>query len=147
MPGARLASGDRVTLRTEEAEDVPFLQRARANPELRHPIGNPVTNQEQMGVPDERPSEDAFVVCLDDESAGPRQPDPDETERIGRVGEGAGGLDAGEREGAREPLLAVDLGEVVCVDGVRGGDGDPASGSAASSVVSSRPRCDPSGAM
>jgi ribosomal-protein-alanine N-acetyltransferase len=86
MPGARIASGDRVTLRTEETEDVPFLQRARANPELRHPIGNPVTNQEQMGVPAERPSSDHLLVCLDDESAGPGQPAEDETERIGRVG-------------------------------------------------------------
>lgn len=32
MPGARVASGERVTLRTAEEEDAPFLQRAYANP-------------------------------------------------------------------------------------------------------------------
>jgi RimJ/RimL family protein N-acetyltransferase len=85
MPGALVARGDRVTLRTEEREDVPFLQRARANPELRHPIGNPVTNQEQMGVPEERPSSDHLLVCLDDDAAGPGKPAEGETERIGRV--------------------------------------------------------------
>nr|WP_256548157.1 hypothetical protein [Natronosalvus rutilus] len=42
MPGARITSGERVTLRTVEREDVPFLQRAFANPEIRYPIGNPL---------------------------------------------------------------------------------------------------------
>ncbi|WP_459191369.1 GNAT family N-acetyltransferase [Halosimplex sp. J119] len=84
MPGPRIASGDRVTLRSVEQEDVPFLQRASANPEIRHPLGSYLRNQEAMDVSEEQGT-DRFLVCLDNEDAGPGQPDEDETRRIGAV--------------------------------------------------------------
>jgi ribosomal-protein-alanine N-acetyltransferase len=86
MPGARIAQGERVTLRTVEAEDAPFHQRAMANPELRVPIGNPLLNREQMEVPSERERGSAqFLVCLDGEDAGPGTPDEDDVRRLGVV--------------------------------------------------------------
>ncbi|MFC7142009.1 GNAT family N-acetyltransferase [Halosimplex aquaticum] len=84
MPGARIASGERVTLRSVEEEDVPFLQRASANPEIRYPLGSYLRNQEAMDVSEERGT-DRFLVCLDGEDAGPGQPDEDEIRRIGAV--------------------------------------------------------------
>lgn len=65
MPGARVTSGERVTLRTIEEEDIPFLQRGLANPELRYPMGNPVRNQAQIELSDER-GNDQFLVCLEE---------------------------------------------------------------------------------
>lgn len=44
MPGARITSGERASLRTIETEDIPFLQRSSADPEIRIPMGNPVRN-------------------------------------------------------------------------------------------------------
>ena len=85
MPGARVASGERVTLRTVEAEDVPFHQRAFANPGIRYPIGNPVRNREQVEVPADDDAGDQFLVCLDGEDAGPGQPDEEDVRRIGVV--------------------------------------------------------------
>ncbi|WP_415382335.1 GNAT family N-acetyltransferase [Halosimplex sp. TS25] len=84
MPGARITSGDRVTLRTVEEEDLPFLQRASANPEIRSPLGSYLRNQEAMEVSEERGT-DRFLVCLDGEDAGPGQPEEDEVRRIGAV--------------------------------------------------------------
>ncbi|ELZ24987.1 protein N-acetyltransferase-like protein [Halosimplex carlsbadense 2-9-1] len=83
MPGARIASGDRVTLRTVEQEDVPFLQRAGANPELRYPLGARLRNREAIDVSEEEAGTDRFLVCLDGEDAGPGRPDPDDVRRIG----------------------------------------------------------------
>ncbi|WP_312907680.1 GNAT family N-acetyltransferase [Natronosalvus caseinilyticus] len=83
MPGARITSGERITLRTVEREDVPFLQRAFANPEIRYPIGNPLGNQEQVEIPTEDDDSDQFLVCLDD--GRPGQPDEDDVERLGVV--------------------------------------------------------------
>lgn len=85
MPGARIASGDRVTLRTLEKEDVPFLQRASANPEIRYPLGSRLRNQEQIEIADEDGGSDRFLVCLDGDDAGPGQPDEDTVQRIGAI--------------------------------------------------------------
>lgn len=84
MPGARITSGERVTLRTIESEDVPFLQRAFTDPDIRYPIGNPLRNQEQIDVSGEDGGSDDFLVCLDDD-AGPGQPDDGDVRRIGAV--------------------------------------------------------------
>jgi RimJ/RimL family protein N-acetyltransferase len=84
MPGARIASGERVTLRTVESEDVPFLQRASADPEIRYPLGNPVRNREQIDVSAEEGT-DRFLVCLDEDAADPGRPDEDDVTRIGEV--------------------------------------------------------------
>jgi ribosomal-protein-alanine N-acetyltransferase len=81
MPGPRVASDERVALRIAESEDVPFLQRASADPAIRYPLGNPVRSQEDFDVPGD---DDTFVVCLEDEDADPGQPG-DDLERIGQV--------------------------------------------------------------
>jgi RimJ/RimL family protein N-acetyltransferase len=82
MPGARVASGERVTLRTVEQEDVPFVQRAGANPDVRYPLGNPVMSRDdyQGHAGDDA---DRFLICLDEDDAGPGSPDEDEVRRIG----------------------------------------------------------------
>lgn len=80
MPGARVRSGQRVTLRTVESEDVPFLQRGLTNSEIRYPMGNPIRSQQQIKAGGDEGS-DQFIVCLDE--AGPGQPDEGEIERIG----------------------------------------------------------------
>lgn len=86
MPGALVERGQRVTLRTVEREDVPFLQRAYANPALRYPLGNPThKNQEQVEERFEDDNQRRFLACLDGEEAGPGQPDDDETTPIGLV--------------------------------------------------------------
>lgn len=74
MPGARIMSGERITLRTVESEDIPFLQRASANPEIRYPLGTPVRNQEQFDISDDTGT-DRFLVCLEATDCGPGQPD------------------------------------------------------------------------
>jgi RimJ/RimL family protein N-acetyltransferase len=83
MPGARIERGERVTLRTVEEEDVPFKQRAAANPELRYPLGSRLGNREQV---EDRSADstDHFLVCLDDD-AGPGQPDEGEVRPVGVV--------------------------------------------------------------
>lgn len=85
MPGARVASGERVTLRTVEREDLAFHQRAFANPEIRYPMGNPVRNREEMDVPTGERGTDQFLVCLDGADAGPGRPDDADVRRIGVV--------------------------------------------------------------
>lgn len=82
MPGARIERGERVTLRTVEEEDVPFTQRASANPEIRYPLGSRLGSQEQVEEWGTE-SADRFLVCLDD--AGPGQPDEGAVRRIGVV--------------------------------------------------------------
>lgn len=76
MPGARITSGERVTLRTVESEDIPFLQRGSANPEIRYSLGTPLRNQEEFDVSDETGT-DRFLVCLEAADTGPGQPDAD----------------------------------------------------------------------
>lgn len=83
MPGARMAAGDRISLRTVESEDIPFIQRAYANPELRYPLGWDVTAQSELA--DEDRHDEEFLVCLDDESAGSGDISVEETRRIGSV--------------------------------------------------------------
>jgi hypothetical protein len=96
MPGARVASGERVALWTAEQDDVPFLQRGSTEPDLRYSLGTPVRNQEAIEISDD--GSDRFVVCLDGDDAGPGQPDevaafdgspddhaPDAVRRIGMV--------------------------------------------------------------
>lgn len=94
MPGARVASGERVALRTAEQDDVPFLQRGSTEPDLRYSLGTPVRNQEAIEISDD--GSDRFVVCLDGDDAGPGQPDevaafggsPDDhaPDAVGRIG-------------------------------------------------------------
>lgn len=85
MPGARVASGERVTLRTVEREDLPFCQRADADPEIRPMMGGHVQTLAQVeeGYDEQWGFDDLFLVCLDDEGAGPGHPDEDATRRIG----------------------------------------------------------------
>lgn len=87
MPGARIGSRDRVTLRTVEREDIPFLSRAYANPRIRYPIGWDVKNQAQLEAEfdDQFGHDDQFLVCLDGERAAPGSADVDDVERIGSV--------------------------------------------------------------
>lgn len=84
MPGARVTSGERVTLRTVEKADIPFIQRGCTNPEIRYPLGTPLRNQDQLEEQHENGNDDRFLVCLDDD-AGPGQPDEDEIRRIGVI--------------------------------------------------------------
>jgi ribosomal-protein-alanine N-acetyltransferase len=81
MPGARVASGERVTLRTAEAEDIPFLQRAGANPELRYPLGHTVKNQGQYEISADETGPDILIVCLENEELA------DGTDGITRIGQ------------------------------------------------------------
>ncbi|WP_416838348.1 GNAT family N-acetyltransferase [Haloferax sp. DFSO52] len=85
MPGAIVASGERVALRTSETEDIPFLQRAGANPEIRIPLGGPLLNREQYEISDDRTAPDRFLVCLDGDGASPGRPSEDDVTPIGRV--------------------------------------------------------------
>ena len=80
MPGARITSGERVTLRTVEEGDVPFVQRALANPELRYPIGNSVMNRDGVAKLHEDDGPDRFLVCLESGDE-----DGDKLRRIGQV--------------------------------------------------------------
>ncbi|HET7324767.1 MAG TPA: GNAT family protein [Halococcus sp.] len=106
MPGARIESGERVTLRTIEREDAEFIQRAHTDPRIRYPLGT-VTHKNRNQIEDhieefiEDDSHVHFLVCLDSDSearsasdhasgrspradAGPGHPD-DETTPIGVV--------------------------------------------------------------
>jgi len=94
MPGTRIAAGERVTLRTVEREDVPFLQRAFTEPRIRYPLGNAVRNREEIADRFEDHDGTRFLVCLDGDDPGPdpdavaadRDPDAGETRPIGSVG-------------------------------------------------------------
>ncbi len=83
MPGARITTDGDVTLRSLEAEDLDFLQRSFANPEIRYPLGNPLGSRKKLEQRHEDGETPQFLVCLDD--AGPGTPDEDEVERIGAV--------------------------------------------------------------
>lgn len=83
MPGARVARGERVTLRTVEREDVPFLQRAYANPEIRYPTGSQLFDREQVEEWIDDDETDRLLVCLETDDAAPGQPNGDDVRRIG----------------------------------------------------------------
>lgn len=87
MPGARVATGERVTLRTVETADVPFLQRAYANPELRYPLGWDIKTKAglEAAFEDDGTHDEQFLVCLDGDDAGPGDPSEDDTQPIGCV--------------------------------------------------------------
>lgn len=85
MPGARITDGDRITLRTVEQEDVPFLQRGTANPELRYSLGSRLMNQTQVEEEVLDHSDDQFLVCLDEINAESGQAHENETKPIGVV--------------------------------------------------------------
>jgi ribosomal-protein-alanine N-acetyltransferase len=70
MPGALVERGDRVTLRTVEEEDVPFLQRVFANPELRVPAGSMFADKSRAATADRLEQADNYLVCLDDGEPG-----------------------------------------------------------------------------
>ncbi|EMA36491.1 GNAT family N-acetyltransferase [Halococcus hamelinensis] len=90
MPGARVEAGERVTLRTIERDDSAFVQRGHANPAIRYPlgvVGHENEHQVEEGFEEFIESDDHanFLVCLDDEEAGPGHPAEDETTPIGVV--------------------------------------------------------------
>lgn len=87
MPGARIGRGDRIALRTVEREDLPFLSRANANPDLRYGLGWDTKNQAQLEAEfeDQFGYDEVFLVCLDGDEAGPGPIDEAEAERIGLV--------------------------------------------------------------
>lgn len=100
MPGARIANGDHVTLRTIEEEDIPFLQRHTANRELRVPLVNQIRNQAELEevVADNFGEQTPVLVCLDGEQAGPGVPAKGDVRRIG-----AGSV---AEEGLARPTIA-----------------------------------------
>lgn len=85
MPGAWVASGERVTLRTLEQEDLPDLQRVYTNPDIRYPLGASLKNLKQLEDEFDEGFGDAFVICLDGDEAGPGSPDKDDVRRIGFI--------------------------------------------------------------
>lgn len=87
MAGARIASGAEVTFRTVEREDVPFLQRAFANPELRYPLGWEVKSRSDLEgqVDDHLADGHRFIVCVDGDEAGPGNPAVEAVTRVGYV--------------------------------------------------------------
>ncbi|WP_323676462.1 GNAT family protein [Halorubellus sp. PRR65] len=85
MPGARVCDGERVTLRTLEEEDRAFVQRSRANPDIRYPLGNPLTSRTAMAAGDADDDGHDLLACLDGEDAGPGAVDEDDVERLGTV--------------------------------------------------------------
>jgi len=84
MPGALVSDGERVTLRTAESEDVPFVQRAGANPELRYPLGTPLQNRDDYEDWADGDA-DRLLVCLEDGPRPGRPEDGDDVDRIGVV--------------------------------------------------------------
>ena len=80
MPGARITEGERITLRTLEKEDLPFLQWAYANPEIRYPLGTPLKNLDQLETWTEDEGTDQFLVYLDG-----KDEDDEDTRPIGAV--------------------------------------------------------------
>ncbi|ODR82942.1 protein acetyltransferase [Haladaptatus sp. W1] len=86
MPGARINGDERITLRTVEEEDVPFVQREATNPEIRYPMGKPLRTRAEVEAHLEEEHADRFLVCLDGDDAGPGTPEEGAVRRIGCVG-------------------------------------------------------------
>lgn len=85
MPGALVTRGERLSLRTLETEDVSFLQRGFANPEIRYPMGSPLKSRTRLEERLEEAEDPPLLVCLEDDGADPGRPDEDAFERIGVV--------------------------------------------------------------
>lgn len=86
MPGAAVKRGERVTLRVLEREDIPFCQRGYADPEIRHPTGNPkARTQSQVEQRYEDDGHTTFLICLDDDGGEHDQPGDDSSRPIGSV--------------------------------------------------------------
>lgn len=82
MPGARVAAGERITLRTLEREDAQIAARQN-NPALRLPTGHSVTNQAAIeGWIDDPGPITPMVICLDDDA----DPGPTSAEAVDRIG-------------------------------------------------------------
>lgn len=92
MPGALAGQRGVLTLRTVEREDVPFLSRAHANPELRYGLGWGVESQGQLeaAFEDQFGYDELFLVCLGEDGPAPGPVSADEVERIGLVFGGVG---------------------------------------------------------
>lgn len=86
MPGPRVAAADRVTLRTTERDDVPFLTRQNV-PDLRLPTGNPIFSRASLETWVEEGFGDttALTVCLEGDTAVPGDADEADVQRIGAV--------------------------------------------------------------
>lgn len=86
MPGSRVAVGDRVTLRTTNRDDIPFITRQN-NPELRLPTGNPIFSRSglEAWIEEEFGDVTPLTVCLDDDDASPGPVDGADVQRIGAV--------------------------------------------------------------
>ena len=92
MPGPRVTAGDRVTLRTAEREDLPFLQRGATEPAVRYPLGSAVRTRDEL---ERRYGEEheglELLACLDgpDPGSNPEtvegDPGSGETRPIGAV--------------------------------------------------------------
>lgn len=97
MPGTSIRRGDRITLRTLEREDLPFVQRASTEPPIRQPLGSDVRTHEDIESAYEEDDDQRLLVCLDGPDPGPRPaacdhdaaPDAGETRPIGLVTVGA----------------------------------------------------------
>lgn len=87
MPGAIVARNEEVTFRTVEEEDLGFVQRGTANPEIRIPLGSRLRSRSELEEMDDEDVEgDHFLVCLEDVGASPGQPDDvDDVTPIGKV--------------------------------------------------------------
>lgn len=92
MPGALAGQRGDLTLRTVEREDIPFLSRAHANPELRYGLGWGVKNQDQLEAEfeDQFGHDVLFLVCIGEDNPDPGPVDADAAERIGIVFAGVG---------------------------------------------------------
>jgi len=81
MPGPRVMTGERLSLRTVEEEDVPFLQRGWTTPEIRQSAGMRVRDLDEMQ--NVLKAGTHLLVCLDGNDVGPGRPDEDAVERVG----------------------------------------------------------------
>lgn len=94
MPGALAGQRGDLTFRTVEREDICFLSRAHANPELRYGLGWGIKNQTQL----EEEFDDQFghdillLVCIGEDDSDPGPAVSDAVDRIGLVFGGAGDL-------------------------------------------------------
>jgi ribosomal-protein-alanine N-acetyltransferase len=83
MPGAIVKSGEQLTLRTLEREDLDILQRGAADPDIRHLTGNSkVRNRDDLEDTFEDENTTILLVCLDD----PGESGPVGPEDIRRIG-------------------------------------------------------------
>lgn len=84
MPGVAFLRGERVTLRTVERDDVPFLQRGRNHPDVRGPLGlaeptNATQVEETIAEWVETDESANLLVCLNSD-AGTDSPDGEDAD-------------------------------------------------------------------